>query len=437
MDHDTHLTTAQLQDQPGLEDWRGLSRGVAAWFDTSSHAEGAALATRVLGLAVEHDHLPPDVDLRQRGVQVRLSRGPGGFGPGTVALARAVSAEAERLGLGPDPSAVQDVQLTIDTADREAVMAFWETALRYASDGEEDVVDPERRHPPIWFQDLDAPRPHRNRIHLDSVAPQGVSLATHDALVSRGAPAAHHGYYATVADPEGNEVDVLPLPEGSDQWPGAGTEDWRLVFAGMACYPVASTAGATDLVAAVATLADEAGLPLSIDLRSGRSAKDIVVTFDTGKDLWEVDEAYLELARAVQQQARALGLRADTARPRFVQIGIDAADIPRCREFWCAALGYVEDPRPDVTDIVDPRRLGPVVFFQPLDTTEEERVAQRNRTHLDVYLPHDIARQRLDALLAAGGRIVRDSTPFWWTVADPEGNEVDLSIAVGREEAWG
>ena len=45
-------------------------------------------------------------------------------------------------------------------------------------------------------------------------------------------------------------------------------------------------------------------------------------------------------------------------------------------------------------------------------------------------------RARLDAGLAAGGQVVRDCSPFWWTLADPEGNEVDLCVAVGREEAW-
>lgn len=437
MSNDEYLTAAQLEAHPGLDDWRCLSRGAAAWFATASHTDGARLVGRVLQVAAGHGHPIPDLDLRQRGVQVRLPRGQDGFSPRAVALAREISSEARGLGLNSDTAVVQDVQLTMDTADPGPLMAFWEVALGYQQDGEEDVVDPGRRHPPIWLQGLDTPRPHRHRIHLDSVATQEVSVATHDALVSQGAVSVHHGYYATVADPEGNEVDVLPLPEKSDRWQQSGTEDWRLVFAAMACYPVGSTARAADLVAGVASLADDADLPLSIDLRADQASGCIVVTLDTGKDLWEVDEGYLGLARATQQQARALGLSADTARPRFVQIGLDAADIPRCRKFWCAALGYVEDPRPDVTDIVDPRRLGPVLFFQPLDTADEQRVAQRNRTHLDVFLPHDRAEERLDAVLAAGGRVVRDSAPFWWTVADPEGNEVDISVTVGREERWG
>jgi 4a-hydroxytetrahydrobiopterin dehydratase len=32
---------------------------------------------------------------------------------------------------------------------------------------------------------------------------------------------------------------------------------------------------------------------------------------------------------------------------------------------------------------------------------------------------------RISAALAAGGRVVADRAPDWWTLADPEGNEVD------------
>jgi hypothetical protein len=53
---------------------------------------------------------------------------------------------------------------------------------------------------------------------------------------------------------------------------------------------------------------------------------------------------------------------------------------------------------------------------------------QRNRIHIDVYLPPDQVQARISAALAAGGRVVADRAPDWWTLADPEGNEVDLAI---------
>jgi hypothetical protein len=109
---------------------------------------------------------------------------------------------------------------------------------------------------------------------------------------------------------------------------------------------------------------------------------------------------------------------------------IDALDSARVRAFWSAALGYAE--RED-EDLYDPRMVGPAIWFQQMDTPRE----QRNRIHVDVFVPDDQAQQRITATLAAGGRVVYDAeAPEWWTLADPEGNEVDIAVAVGREELW-
>jgi len=88
-----------------------------------------------------------------------------------------------------------------------------------------------------------------------------------------------------------------------------------------------------------------------------------------------------------------------------------------------------------VTDIYDPRRLNMPIFFQQMETSDEARRKQRNRIHVDVFVPDDQARARIDAGAAAGGRIVYDDqAPDWWTLADPEGNELDIAVSVGREE---
>ncbi len=95
-------------------------------------------------------------------------------------------------------------------------------------------------------------------------------------------------------DPEGNEVDLVPLP-------AAEAEDWRAVFGAMAHYPTGSSSLAADLVQEVAHLADAAGVPLLIDMRSGG------VTIDSGKDVWEEDARFGPLAVQVQTAARGLG----------------------------------------------------------------------------------------------------------------------------------
>lgn len=430
MSETERLTAQEFQLAGGTEDWRVLGSGASAWYAAPSHSEAARLVRAVAELGPEVD---VDLDVRGTGARVRLPLTPeeGAFRQAHVAAARGVAEAAAGLGLAAEPSAVQDVQLAFDVQDQAAVSRFWETVLGYAPVGDEDLMDPGRRHPPIWFQGMDASRPLRNRLHLDAVTTQPVAAETLRTLQGGVAGAvAEHGYYATVADPEGNEADVLPLPEGSGRWEGAQTDDWRLPFAAMACYRTSAPGQAADLAEAVAALADEAGLPVGIDVRPG------LVTIDTGKDRWEMDEGYQPLAVRVQQAARGLGLSADVDRPRFVQVGIDAVDIPAVRAFWRVALGYEDDPRDFLTDILDPRQLNPVLFFQEMEADDEARRAQRNRIHLDVFVPDDQARSRIDAMLAAGGRMVRDRFPEWCTIADPEGNEVDIAVSVGREERW-
>jgi len=404
-----------------------LGFGANTWFATTSHALGAELVSRVVAIADELDH-HPDVNLRRHGVHVRtLTWETSRLTDKDLSLVRAVSAAAAELGLSPDPAGLRDVQFSVDALDKRAVMPFWRTALGYLQ-LDEDLVDPERRRPALWFQTQDAPRPERNRIHLDVGVPPDLATARIEAVLAAGGKRVReHPWYNTLADPEGNEVDLVPLqPEHTID----GAEDWRVAFSAQVCYPVDSFASGATLVAECARLADASGLALLIDLRHGS------VTIDSGKDRWEAP-GFDDLARAIQQSARGLGLAADVERVKFVQAMIDAADIDVIRPFWKAVLGYVEDSREGVMDLFDPRDLGPVVGFIHADVSETARLAQRNRIHIDVFGADDEAQARIQAGIAAGGRIVYDgAAPEWWTLADPEGNEVDIAVSVGREETW-
>jgi len=167
-----------------------------------------------------------------------------------------------------------------------------------------------------------------------------------------------------------------------------------------------------------------AGLPeavdhpyLDVDLRSaGVSVR--LHTFDFGG----LSDRDAGLARRISQTARDLGAVAEPAEPQHVQLAIDAMDPATVRPFWSAVLGYAEFGD---TDLLDPHRRGPTIVFQQMDAPRP----QRNRIHVDVYLPHDQVEARIAAALAAGGHLVSDAhAPGWWTLADAEGNEVDLAI---------
>ena len=383
--------------------WRVVDGVPTAWFDAPSLLEGAELAGRVLGLSPE-----AAIDVRPSGTRVRVP---------TEALTEAVSDAARDLGLTPDPRVLQSVSVVIESPDPSAVRPFWQRALGYEPADDGVLADPLRRDPTFRFRRSAEARPLRNRIHVDVVRPA--------AEVERADVGPAFGAYGVChADADGNEVDVVPGgPLGED----AATADWQNVFGAVACYRTQSVPQQRDLAAEAARLADAAGFPLLVDLREG------VVILDSGKDQWDaethgLDADFLELAGNVQSAAHDLGATADLRLPRFVQLFLDAADVGALRTFWARALGYVEDPREGVTDIYDPRRLGPEVVLQPIDTSQTDRLAQRNRLLVEIAVPADRAGRRVEELVMAGGRLL-DGRDESWVVADPEGNE--LAILAG------
>src|SRR5689334_4797296 len=72
---------------------------------------------------------------------------------------------------------------------------------------------------------------------------------------------------------------------------------------------------------------------------------------------------------------------------------------PGCGRSGMRVLGYDEVGD---DDLLDAHRRGPSFWFQQLDTERP----QRNRIHIDVYVPRDHVETRITAALAAGGSIV-------------------------------
>ncbi|HEX9336938.1 MAG TPA: alpha/beta fold hydrolase [Pseudonocardiaceae bacterium] len=210
---DRSITTRQFHDAEGVADWRAVFEGACAYFRTSSFAAGVALADAIGRLSADLGH-HADIDLRADGVTVRLrSNALGGLTERDSILAAQISSAARDLGLSADPSMIQTIQVSIDALVSTDVMPFWRAVLGYREFGAEDLVDPRGRGPSLWFQDMDAPRPQRNRIHVDVCLPQeqtearvAAALAAGGRLVSDHAP-----IWWTLADSEGNEVDVTTL----------------------------------------------------------------------------------------------------------------------------------------------------------------------------------------------------------------------------------
>ena len=154
----------------------------------------------------------PDVDLRPDGVTVRLFTPQAeGLTRRDVELARRISAAARGLDVAAEPAVVQHVQVAIDALVMPEVRPFWHAVLGYDEVGDEDLLDPHRRLPSFWFQQMDAPRTGRNRIHIDVYLPHDQVEARIAAALAAGgriiSDANAPGWW-TLADPEGNEVDL-------------------------------------------------------------------------------------------------------------------------------------------------------------------------------------------------------------------------------------
>jgi 4a-hydroxytetrahydrobiopterin dehydratase len=140
-----------------------------------------------------------------------------------IELAGAISAAMRGFGLATDPDvggrvprSVQVLEVAIDALDIASIRPFWKSVMGYvdetdASGAEDALVDPLGQGPAIWFQQMDAPRPQRNRIHLDISVPHDEAQHRIQAALATGATLltdAQAPAFWVLADAEGNEVCI-------------------------------------------------------------------------------------------------------------------------------------------------------------------------------------------------------------------------------------
>jgi 4a-hydroxytetrahydrobiopterin dehydratase len=192
-----------------------------------------------------------------------------------------------------------------------------------------------------------------------------------------------------------------------------GVDDWVVLHGGAtAVFRVASLSDAARMAEALAKAPGVSGAGVVLTLADDR------VTIRLTRDLWTLEPAHIELARSVSAVAREHGAVADRAAVQEVQLAIaakrDAIDVG----FWRAVLGYA--PMAD-DNAVDPLGHGSTVWMQELDDAKPLRHA----IHVDVSVAREHVAARLEAAVAAGGRIVDDShAPSHWTLSDRAGNRV-------------
>jgi 4a-hydroxytetrahydrobiopterin dehydratase len=210
------LTRAAATEAVDQRHWRVVLNRLHTTVLTGSFVRGLELVSRVSEVAERLGH-HPDVDLRYPLVHLSVvSHDVNGLTERDTGLAVEVSRVIDELGLEAAPLAPQALEVAIDAMDIPAVVPFWRAVLGYADeppeiDASPALLDPAGIGPSVWFQQMDVPRPQRNRIHLDVSVPHdeaesrvAAALAAGGTLVrDASAPA-----FWVLADAEGNEACV-------------------------------------------------------------------------------------------------------------------------------------------------------------------------------------------------------------------------------------
>jgi 4a-hydroxytetrahydrobiopterin dehydratase len=213
--------------------WRYLLGTLCASFGVESLAAALRLAdAAVLACGPDADgHLRADLrpdrvelSLQDRNVPAITRRDTELAGEITAALAGLGANVASPQSAGY-ARPVQILELAIDAMDIPAIRPFWRAVLGYGDEPGHDepdaaVVDPAGQGPAIWFQQMDAPRPQRNRIHFDvTVAHDEAMPRVHAALAAGGtlvSDAAAPSFWV-LADKEGNEACVCTWLERDER----------------------------------------------------------------------------------------------------------------------------------------------------------------------------------------------------------------------------
>ena len=220
--------------------------------------------------------------------------------------------------------------------------------------------------------------------------------------------------------------------DGSDRLSGDqvremdGMEDWRSMHQALqARFLTGDFATGLEMVDRVGAAAEELGHHPDLDLRYGHLNVRLY-----SHDVFGKTERDVELARRISAIARELGVGSDPSVLSVTEIGLDTWDAEEIKPFWKAVLGLSEHPR-YAEELRDDDGEGITLWFQETEKHEEPR----QRFHLDIRVPPEVAESRIAAAVEAGGSVVsREREPRFVVLADPQGNKVCVCTHVGRSD---
>ena len=203
-----------------------------------------------------------------------------------------------------------------------------------------------------------------------------------------------------------------------------GLSDWRLLHSALhARFRTRSFAAGLQLVNRIGEEAEAMNHHPDLDLRYPHLNVRL-----TSHDTGGVTARDVRLARRVSELAASANVAADPSAVSVLELALDTEDYRAIKPFWRAVLALRDSRAED--ELVDPDGALPTLWFQETDAHEPPR----QRFHVDVRVPPEVARERIDAALAAGGTLVSEEhAPSFWVLADAQGNKACVTTGEGRD----
>jgi 4a-hydroxytetrahydrobiopterin dehydratase len=203
-----------------------------------------------------------------------------------------------------------------------------------------------------------------------------------------------------------------------------GLSDWRLLFSALHTrFRTRSFATGLELVNRIGEEAEAMNHHPDLDLRYPHLNVRL-----TSHDSGGVTARDIRLARKISEFAASANVAADPSAVSVLELALDSEDYRAIKPFWRAVLA-LRDSRAE-EELVDPDGALPTLWFQETDAHEPPR----QRFHVDVRVPPEVARERIDAALAAGGTLVSEEhAPSFWVLADAQGNKACVTTGEGRD----
>jgi 4a-hydroxytetrahydrobiopterin dehydratase len=213
-----NLSTQEIMDA-GLEDWRKLAQALHARYRITDFSTGAAFVVAVAEVAEAAGH-HPDLKMTYGVVDVSLCTHEDGLWvtEKDIDMARQITQIALRHGLTPEPAAVTQLELALDTANQDGVAPFWSALLTGSPDNtmHDSVFDPTNRVPSLWFQSTEPHEAPRQRWHLDLWLPPEMVDERIGAAVAAGGTVVDDSEapsFIVLADPDGNKACICTYLE--------------------------------------------------------------------------------------------------------------------------------------------------------------------------------------------------------------------------------